>query len=95
MKPPKQSPFTKTARLHGKNRPIYKGLIPKTFLTRAEKRNPDIIIFIVTSFLEYLDEAMRFHVFRYLTKPIDKQRLFRNLKDALQLYLSDNAKIAV
>ena len=38
---------------------------------------------------------MRFHVFRYLTKPIDKQRLFRNLKDALQLYLSDNAKIAV
>ena len=60
-----------------------------------KKGNPDIIIFIVTSFLEYLDEAMRFHVFRYLTKPIDKQRLFRNLKDALQLYLSDNTKIAV
>lgn len=60
-----------------------------------KRENPNIIIFIVTSFLEYPDDAMRFHVFRYLTKPIDKQRLFRNLKDALQLYLDSNAKTAV
>ena len=26
---------------------------------------------------------MRFHVYRYLSKPIDKQRLFRNLNDVL------------
>lgn len=51
-----------------------------------KKQNPNVIIFIVTSYVEYLDEAMRFHVFRYLSKPVDKQRLFRNLKDALQLY---------
>ncbi|MBE5867146.1 MAG: response regulator transcription factor [Lachnospiraceae bacterium] len=51
-----------------------------------KKQNPNVIIFIVTSYMEYLDEAMRFQVFRYLSKPIDKQRLFRNLKDALQLY---------
>ena len=38
---------------------------------------------------------MSFHVFRYLSKPIDKQRLFRNLKDALRLYLSNNTKIAI
>lgn len=47
--------------------------------TSLKKSNPDVIIFIVTSYSEYLDDAMRFHVFRYLSKPIDKQRLFRNL----------------
>lgn len=60
-----------------------------------KKINPHVIIFIVTSFAEYLDEAMRFHVFRYLSKPLDKQRLFRNLKDALQLYHSSTAKIPI
>ena len=29
---------------------------------------------------------MRVQVFRYLSKPIDKNRLFRNLKDALYQY---------
>lgn len=60
-----------------------------------KKVNPDTIIFIVTSFMEYLDEAMRFHVFRYLSKPLDKQRLFRNLKDALELYNTTNVRLAV
>lgn len=45
-----------------------------------KKQNDSVIIFIVTSYLEYLDAAMRFHVFRYLSKPIDKQRLFQNLE---------------
>jgi two-component system LytT family response regulator len=60
-----------------------------------KKRNDNIIIFIVTSYSEYLDEAMRFHVFRYLSKPVDKQRLFRNLKDALLLYNSITCKIPI
>lgn len=51
-----------------------------------KNKNPKIKIFIVTSFPDYLDEAMRFQVFRYLSKPIDKNRLFRNLKDALYQY---------
>jgi two-component system LytT family response regulator len=51
-----------------------------------KRRNPAIKIFIVTSYPDYLDEAMRFQVFRYLSKPIDKNRLFRNLKDALYQY---------
>lgn len=50
--------------------------------------------FIVTSFMEYLDDAMRFHVFRYLSKPIDRQRLFRNLDDALVQYHAPVTKIA-
>lgn len=51
-----------------------------------KKRNRHIIILIITSYIEYLDDAMRFHVFRYLSKPLDKQRFFRNLKDAVDLY---------
>lgn len=60
-----------------------------------KRENPHLIIFIVTAFAEYLDDAMRFHVFRYLSKPIDKQRLFRNMKDALELYYNASHKIAV
>ena len=59
-----------------------------------KRENPNIII-VITAFAEYLDEAMRFHVFRYLSKPIDKLRLFRNLKDALQLHNTTNTKIAI
>lgn len=53
---------------------------------KLKERNPYIKIFIVTSYPDYLDEAMRFQVFRYLSKPIDKDRLFRNLKDAVYQY---------
>lgn len=60
-----------------------------------KKRNKDILIFVVTSYSEYLDEAMRFHVFRYLSKPLDKQRLFRNMNDALSYYNSVTVKIPV
>lgn len=60
-----------------------------------KKKDKDIIIFIITSYSEYLDEAMRFHVFRYLSKPIDRQRLFRNLKDALDLYHSGLVKVPI
>ncbi|MDO4294237.1 MAG: LytTR family DNA-binding domain-containing protein [Eubacteriales bacterium] len=60
-----------------------------------KQRNEKTIIFVVTSYSEYLDEAMRFHVFRYLSKPLEKRRLFRNLKDAISLYHSASATIAV
>ena len=62
---------------------------------RLKQENPNIIIFIVTSYSEYLDEAMRFHVFRYLSKPLDKQRIFRNMKDAINLYTSSVTKISI
>ena len=60
-----------------------------------KRANNNIIIFIVTSYFEYLDEAMRFHVFRYLSKPLDKQRFFRNMKDAVDLYNTITIKIPV
>lgn len=48
--------------------------------------NPDILVLVVTSFQSYLDDAMKIHVFRYLSKPIDKNRFYTNLKDALEEY---------
>lgn len=43
-----------------------------------KEKNHNAIIFVITSYDEYLDDAMRFHVFRYLSKPLDKQRLFQS-----------------
>ena len=60
-----------------------------------KQSNKNVIVFVVTSYSEYLDEAMRFHVFRYLSKPLDKQRFLRNLKDALAYYNSITLKIPV
>lgn len=57
--------------------------------------NPKIKIFIITSYPDYLDEAMRLQVFRYLSKPIDKNRLFRNLKDAVYQYNVDTHEIPI
>ena len=60
-----------------------------------KKRNPDCKIFIVTSYPDYLDDAMRFRVFRYLSKPVDKNRLFRNLDDAVYQYTMDSRQYPV
>lgn len=60
-----------------------------------KERNKNTIIFVVTSYLEYLDDAMRFNVFRYLSKPIENFRLHRNLKDALSLYSTTIEKITI
>ena len=62
---------------------------------QLKKKNKKILIFIITSYNDYLDEAMRYNVFRFISKPIDKQRLFRNLKDALKIYNTVNEKIAI
>ena len=60
-----------------------------------KRQNENIIIFVVTSYSEYLDDAMRFHVFRYLSKPLDVRRLFRNMKEAVSLYNAMTVKIPV
>ena len=62
---------------------------------RLKEENDKQIIFIITSYPEYLDDAMRFRVFRYLSKPLDKQRFFRNMKDAVDLYYTVTVKIPV
>lgn len=60
-----------------------------------KEKNPRILIFIVTSYPDYLDEALRENAFRFLSKPIDKSRLFRNLKDAIYKYNMETKEIPV
>lgn len=62
---------------------------------KLKEYNPYIKIFIVTSYQDYLDEAMRFQVFRYLSKPIDKSRLFRNLKDAIHQFTMETREYPI
>lgn len=62
---------------------------------KLKKQNPYLKVFIVTSYADYLDDAMRFHVFRYLSKPVDKQRLFRNLRDVLYQLSVDTKPVCI
>lgn len=63
--------------------------------SRLKGRFPYAKIIILTSFPDYLDEAMKFHVFRYLSKPIDKNRLFKNMEDALNQIRVDTKPIFI
>lgn len=60
-----------------------------------KKKNRRILFMIITSYNDYLDEALQFHAFRYLSKPLEKDRLFRNLESALYIYNTENEKIAI
>ena len=57
-----------------------------------KERNPHIKIMILSAHPEYLDDAMGMQVFRYLSKPIDKNRLFRSLKEALREYSMESVE---
>lgn len=54
-----------------------------------KEKNKNIIIFIVTSYECYLDDAMDLEVFRYLSKPVDADRFYRALKAAVKYYHSN------
>lgn len=63
-----------------------------TLSAQLKKVNSNIIIFIITSHESYLDDAMDLDVFRYLSKPIDKDRFFRALNTAIN-YFHSNTQI--
>lgn len=42
------------------------------------------VVFIVTAYQDYLDDAMDLNVFRYIDKPIDSQRLYKGLDRAVE-----------
>ena len=71
------------------------GITGITVGKRLKEKYPYAKIFILTSYSDYLDEAMRFHVFRYLSKPVDKKRLFRNMKDALYQLSIDTREVSI
>ena len=49
-----------------------------------KNRNSKVIIFFVTAFDEYQDEAMDLHIFRFFEKPFDEGRLYRSLDKAME-----------
>ena len=53
-----------------------------------KKRNPKIVIFFVTSYNEYQDDAMDLRVFRFFVKPFDVERLYSGLDRAME-YIND------
>lgn len=46
--------------------------------------NARVMIFFVTAFAEYQDDAMDFQAFRFFEKPIDSERLYAGLDKALK-----------
>ncbi len=55
-----------------------------TVAKELRKRNGKVVIFFVTAFDEYQDEAMDLHAFRFFEKPFNVQRLYASLDKALQ-----------
>lgn len=51
-----------------------------------QKIHPNVIVFIVTSYNTYLDDAMDLNVFRYLSKPLDEQRFMKSMTIAVNIY---------
>ena len=54
-----------------------------------KKRNPRNIIFVITSYNGYLDDAFKINAFRFLSKPLDISRLYKALDDANDLLKND------
>ncbi len=54
-----------------------------------KKRNPHNIIFVITSYDGYLDDAFKINAFRFLSKPLDLIRLHKALDDAAELMKND------
>ena len=60
------------------------------------KNNKDIVVFIITSYMGDLDDAMDEGVFRYINKPIEKIIIFRGLQKAVDLcYKKQSRKIVI
>lgn len=75
--------------------PVLHGIDGLDIAARLKEENKDILILIVTEQLSHLDDAMRLGVFRYLSKPLDRQRFFRNMQDAVDQYNTATVHIPI
>lgn len=65
---------------------------------KLRKANPHIILIYVTAYRKYLDDALNLNAVRFFEKPLDSQRFYRGLSDAIKridnsiisFYLRDN-----
>ncbi len=72
--------------------PIVDGL---SVAKNLKDHNPNIMVLMITHYDSYLDAAMAMNVFRYLSKPIDKDRFDRNVNTAIDIYLKFSQKLYV
>ncbi len=54
-----------------------------------KRKNPHNIIFVITSYEGYLDDAFKIQAFRFLSKPLNVVRLYKALDDATELINND------
>ena len=54
-----------------------------TLARKLKEDNNNIILFFITAYDRYLDDAMDIEAFRYLTKPVDYRRLKNSVEKAL------------
>lgn len=52
--------------------------------SELRKRNPHIILIYVTAYRKYLDDALNLNAARFFEKPLDSQRFYRGLRDAVK-----------
>ena len=50
---------------------------------RIKKAQPNVVIFFITSYEQYIDDAMDLNAFRYIKKPLDVKRLQAGIQKAL------------
>ncbi|MCM1285021.1 MAG: LytTR family DNA-binding domain-containing protein [Acetobacter sp.] len=60
-----------------------------TLAKELKNRNEKVILFFITAFDEYQDEAMDLHIFRFFDKPLDVDRLYSSLDRAIE-YLDES-----
>ena len=53
-------------------------------LKMMEEKNMPTTVLVVTSFPQYIDEAMDYAILRYIQKPVEASRVFRALDSALE-----------
>lgn len=58
-----------------------------------KKNNENIILFIVTAYDKYLDDALDLNVLRFLQKPINSQRFYAGLEQAMRRI--DNSSVEI
>lgn len=55
--------------------------------------NPQIVLMFVTAYKQYLDDALNLNAVRFFEKPLDSQRFYRGLSDAIKRF--DDSKVDV
>lgn len=58
-----------------------------------KQKHPNIVIFMITAFSDYLDDAFEIGAYRFLQKPLDVLRLYRSLDSALISMSSKDVKV--